>query len=365
MKGAIVHGGLLVAMLLFAYQSWTREAPDPRKKKVVVGDVVLWNAKPEALQSVVYETPERTVKIERRGDGAGYFWGTDTKVTKKAKPKPPPATNDAGVPVPEADAGVPEAPEMETTTTVREFPVGEVADELVKGYTTMRALTNLGVLDDEQQAEYEFADDKTLAVVIDGKARTFVVGDKVYSGKDRYVLDVETGTGYVIAGGLFEPLEGGENTLKPKKIIPADEDVASIEITAGDKTKTVWRITAEDDSGKSVKTWGDKATSKADQTTANFLTKVSTSLKPQKFDPALDVTKLPNLVTVTYRDAAGKELGVLSLYKQDNPPPPAEGTPPAQPGPDYWVLSTQTRVPALVQKTSGDQVEQQVADVFQ
>jgi len=362
MKGVIVHGALLIAMLLLAYQSWTRDTT----VKKSTGSVVLWDEKAGDLQAVVYDTPDRTVKIERRD---GYFWGTDTKTTKKPKPKPPVAdagvpTTDGGVPpAPAVDAGVPEAPEVEEVTTVREFPVGEPADELVKGYAAMRALTNLGVLDDAQKAEYKFDQANTLAVVFASGTHTFVVGDKVYMGKDRYLLDVDSGIGYVVAGTLFEPIADGESALKPKKIIPEDDKVSAIEITAGDKSKTVSRITAEDDAGKQLKTWGDAATKKADQTTANFLTKVETALKPSKFDATLDVKALTELVTVTYRDAKGTETGKLTLYKQDNPPPPPDGKP-AQPGPDYWVVTTRTRVPALVPKTAGDQVEQQIAGVF-
>lgn len=364
MKGAVVHGVLLVAMLLLAYQSWTRD----KTVKKSTGSVVLWDHKPADLQSVVYTTPERTVKIERKD---GYFWGTDTKVSKKPKPKPPaadagvPATDGGVPPAPAPDAGVPEAPEMEEVTTVREFPVGETADELVAGYSAMRALTNLGVLDDDQKAEYKFDDANTLAVVFADKTHTFVVGDKVYMGKDRYLLDVETGTGYVVAAALVEKIVEGESGLKPKAIIPTDDTVATIEIAAGEKSKTVSRITAEDANGKKVETWGDKATSKADQTTRNFIDKIASALKPSKFDAALDVSKLTSLVTVIYRDARGGELGKLALYKQDHPPPPPPGGPPQQPGPDYWVVTTRTRVPALVPKTAGDQIEQQVAGIFE
>lgn len=368
MKGVIAHGVLLVLMLGFAYQSWTRDTT----VKKTTGSVVLWNEKAADLTALVFETPERTVKLERKD---GYFWGTDTKVTKKPKKKE--LTPDAGVPVadggvpaaakdagPSPDAGPPEPPEMEDVTVVREFPVGEPMDELIKGYSAMRALTNLGELSDEQKAEYKFEDTKTLSVVFAGKTHTFVVGDKVYMGKDRYMLDVESGVGYVIAGSLIDPLDTGESALKPKQVIPTGDEVAAIEVTAGDKSKTVARITAEDDAGKSVKTWGDAATKKADQTTANFLTKIETALKPSKFDAKLDVATLTKLVTVAYRDARGGALGELTLYKQDNPLPSSEGKPPAQ-GPDYWIVTSKTRVPALVAKTSGDQVEQQIAGVFQ
>jgi len=349
MKGAIVHAVLLVAMLLFAYQTWTRDT----SAKQTTGKVVLWNEKSGDLMAIVHETGDRTVKIERKGEGtSAYFWGTDTKVTKKPKKKePPPPLADGGVPpVPPPDPN--ETPEMETTTTVREFPVGEAVAPLVTGYSAMRAISDLGVLTDEQKVEYELAEsEKTISVVFASGSRSLVLGDKVIGGKDRYALEVDSGRGYVIAGALIEPLEGGERGLTPKSVIPTGDDVATIEITAGDKSKKVSRITVTDEAGKQMKTWGEGQ--KADQTTANFLEKIETQLKPSKYDATLDPATMTKLVTVTYRDAKGSVLGTLDVFKQAG-----------EPG-DYFVVSERTRVPGQVSKTAGDQVEQNIATVFQ
>jgi hypothetical protein len=349
MKGAIVHAVLLVAMLLFAYQTWTRDT----SVKETTGKVVLWNDKAAELQAIVHETGDRTIKIERKGEGtSSYFWGTDTKVTKKPKKQePPPPLADGGVPpAPET----PPEPEFETTTTVREFPVGEAVAPLITGFSSMRAIRDLGVLTEDQKAEYELAEsEKTITIVFAGGPKSLVLGDKVLGGKDRYVMDVDSGHGYVIAGLLVEPLEGGERALKPKSVIPTGDDVVAIEITAGDKSKTVSRITATDEAGKKLETWGDAQTQKPDQTTANFLQKISSQLNPTKFEPALDPATMTKLVTVTYKDSKGKVLGTLDLYKQAG-----------EPG-EYFVVSERTRVPGQVSKTTGDQVEQNIATVFQ
>jgi hypothetical protein len=349
MKGAIVHAVLLVAMLGFAYQTWTRDT----SVKENTGKIVVWNEKAGDLQAIVHETADRTIKLERKGEGtASYFWGTDTKVTRKPKKKePPPPLADGGVPpAPET----PEPPEMETTTTVREFPAGEAVTPLVTGYAAMRAIRDLGVLSDDQKRDYELLEsEKTITAVFASGPRSLVLGDKVLGGKDRYVMDVESGHGYVIAGSLIEPLEGGERSLQPKSVIPTGDDVVAIEITAGDRSKKVSRITATDEAGKQIKTWGDSATQKADQTTANFLEKIQTQIRPQKYDPALDPATMTKLVTVTYRDAKGGVLGTLDLYKQ------------AGDAAEYFIVSERTRVPGQVSKTAGDQVEQNIATVFQ
>lgn len=344
MKGAIVHGVLLVAMLLLAYDTWT----DEKKVEATTGTVVLWNEKASDLQAIVHETGDRTVRIEKKD---GHWWGTDTRVTRKPKLTP-------------------EDAEPEPTTTVREFPVGDAAAPLVTAFPSMRAIRDLGQLTDDQKKEYELAESKKqLAVVFAGKTRTLVLGDRVLGGKDRYALDVDSGKGYVIAGSLVEPLEGGERTLVPKAVIPVGDEVGAITIAAGGKEKTVSRISVTDEAGKTVKTWGDAQTEKADQTTANFLTKIETSLKPTKYEPALDVASLQKLVTVTYRDPKGAPAGTLDLYKREVPPdPPKEGADPAAPPPaptvEYFIVTDRTRVPAQVSKTSGDQVEQNIPTVF-
>jgi hypothetical protein len=359
--GALVHGVLLLAMLGFAYKSWTRDTTT----KATTGSVVVWNEKPSDLASMVFETPERTIKLEKKD---GYWWGTDTQIkkSKKLKEQQPPAT----------DAG-PAKPEYEetSTTVVTEFPVDAAAVmPLVGGYAAMRALRNLGPLDDTQKDEYKLKDsEKTVSLIFGGGTHTLLLGDKVKDGSDRYMLDVDTGTGYLVAALLITPLEGGQRALQPKQIMPTGEDVQAITIATPDgKSKTVSRITVKDENDKPVKTWGDKAAGKADQTTANFLTKVETNLKASKYDAKLDVKALTKLVTLTYADAQGKSLGTVELYKRTTdapaPPPPAVdgGAAPPAPPPtvEYFVVSELTRVPAQVSKTAGDQVEQNISTVF-
>jgi hypothetical protein len=357
MKSAAVHAVLLVLMLAFAYQTWTRDTTS----KPTTGSVVVWNDKATDLTAIVDENTEKTIKVEKKD---GYWWGTETKVTKKAKPVPPPVGDAA-----------PAAPEYDTSTTTTEFPVdGGAIVPLVSGWSSMRAIRNLGPLSDEQKDEYKLKDsDHNISIVFGDKSRSVVLGDHVLGGQDRYALDVDTGNGYVIAAALVTPLEGGQRSLQPKQVVPTGDDIQSIAIATPDgKSKTVSRMTVMDDNQKPVKTWGDKAANKADQTTANFLSKVETNAKPMKFDASIDVKTMTKLVTLTYSDASGKAIGTVDLYKragQAPPPPPAPAdggaAPPAPPAPvDYFVVSDLTRVPAQISKTAGDQIEQNIATVF-
>jgi hypothetical protein len=376
-KGAIVHGVLLVAMLLFGYQTWTRE----KEVKKTTGEVEMWNEKPGDLTSIVWETPKRTIKLEKRDD---YLWGADSKITKKKKPKKkePEAVSDAGVAdagvgadAGVSDAGVPE-PELEEeiVTTTREFPVGPAGDELIQKFSTMRALREIGVLTDDLKEQYGFNDEKTsatLTLVFAGKTRSLIVGKSATGATGKYVADVDSGKLYVVASSTLTPLEGGENALKPKQAVPTGDTVAAIEVsTPAGKSRRIDRISIKDEKTNRVtKTWGDKATGEADATAANWLAKIESDLKPSKFQPELDLATTTELVTLVYRDAKGGELGKLTLYKLVTPPDPLpEGAPPPpkppEPKVEYFVKSTMTRVAATVPPTAGDQVEQNIATVL-
>ena len=89
MKGALIHGALLVVMLVYGYRTWTRDkTTEPNR-----GDVVLWEKTEADLVSIEYKSDRKDVKIERRGTGGdAYWWGTDTTTEKKVKAPPiPPA----------------------------------------------------------------------------------------------------------------------------------------------------------------------------------------------------------------------------------------------------------------------------------
>ena len=56
----ITVNGKRIAMLGFAYQTWTRDT----SVKETTGKVVVWNEKAADLQAIVHETKDRTIKID-------------------------------------------------------------------------------------------------------------------------------------------------------------------------------------------------------------------------------------------------------------------------------------------------------------
>jgi hypothetical protein len=82
MRSALIHGVLLAVMLVYGYRTWTRD----KTVKPNLGSVVLWNKTEADLVSIEFKTEKKTMRVERRGEGAGYWWGTETTIEKKPKP---------------------------------------------------------------------------------------------------------------------------------------------------------------------------------------------------------------------------------------------------------------------------------------
>ena len=405
MKSAIIHGILLAVMLVYGYRTWTREntaGPD-------IGTVVLWDKADADLVSIEFKSETKLVKLERRTGGETYWWGLDTTITKTPKPVPPKPPADAGSGAGSGSAGsaagsgsgsagsgsagsagsaagsgagsgsagsagsgagsgsaAPPPPEMVETKKTREFPLGDSGDKLVKSFTAARALRDLGKPTDEAKKDYKLTDAKsTLTVTFKDGARTFLIGGSVYGGSDRYALEQSTGKAYVLSKDLVSGLEVGESSLHLTD--PRGFDVAKIEsvtIDAGGQSKTAIRVQAGAE-GQQVKTWGDEATKKPNQTLANFIDNAN-NLRPTEYAPDLKTTGLTPAVTLTYKDERGAVLGTLALYKHIKVPA-AGAEAPANPAPgetEYFIVTPRTRVAAVVRKDTAERAEQDVPTVF-
>src|SRR5205809_7016798 len=82
MRGALVHGVLLAVMLVYGYRTWTRD----KSVKPDLGSVVLWDKSENDLVSIEYKQETKIVKLEKKAD---YWWGLETTIERKPKPKAP------------------------------------------------------------------------------------------------------------------------------------------------------------------------------------------------------------------------------------------------------------------------------------
>ncbi len=325
-RGPIIHGVLLVAVLIFAYQTWTRE----EKKEPKIGTVSVWSKQGGTLTSLLFETKDRTVRVEQRADGADkYLWGKETRVTHKRKHRPEPKTPpDAG-----PEPATPPEPEEEVVTNTREFPVGDAAEETWEHFTNLKALRDLGELSDEERKKYGVADstDNITAVFSDGE-RSLILGGKIYGSQDRYVLDTDNNHGYAIAGTVLRPLYAGETSLRVKNLHKyKPDDVHSARLSKPDGSeRNLVRITVPG-AKRDTTTWADaKTPDHPDQTMANFLAEID-KVKPSRFYEDLDEKSLTPLLTVEYHDAKGATIGRFEMFKKVEEPAPEEASGEASP----------------------------------
>jgi len=391
-RGPIIHAVLLVFVLGFAYQTWTRE----KKVEPKTGKVEVWSKPASSLQAVLFETKDRTLRVERRKDDAGsYLWGKETRVSRHHKRPPRPAKGQ--------DAGVPPAePEVEETTSTREFPAGEAGTELFDNFAQLHALRDLGELSDSDRQDYGLADstDNITAIFADGQ-RSLILGGRIYGSSDRYVLDTDTNKGYAVAGAVVRGLTSGESALRVKQLHKFDVDkVDKAELTTGSgASRKLVRTTVKGPKGE-TKGWADAATpDKHDQTMANFLNSLL-NLRPTAYMLELKPDEMTKLIAVDYRDSAGKSLGHFELYKEvEEPATPAEATDPDAPTPpetapagakttdaksadakaadqakpkpkkppkvNYYVRTERTRVLGKVGRAQAERVEKDMAEIFE
>jgi hypothetical protein len=100
--GPIIHGALLTAALVFAYQTWTREPPSEPKG----GTVTVWKESVDRFQSMSYDGDNKSLLIERRGEGPdAYHWGTVSRSRKAPRTRVPVKNDDPEKAIREMEGG--------------------------------------------------------------------------------------------------------------------------------------------------------------------------------------------------------------------------------------------------------------------
>ena len=288
--------------------------------------------------------------------------------------------------------------EEETTTTTKEFPVGADGVKLIEQLAHLRALRDLGKLSEQQKEEYQLTDSKENLTVFfaGGEQHSLIVGGRVFGGSDRYVLDTDSGKGYVLSNSeIMRHMDSAENTLglkvlhafpegieepaanpsadpkapKPKKDMFAPVGKISVEAPSG--SRELVRAQSTDPKGNVITGWtaADKP-GPPDLTFANFLTQVD-RLKPTEYDSSLDASTLTKVLSLHYQKPGGGDLGTFILYKKESVSP--EVTPAVGPEDkpeekkeevEYYVHTELTRVLGKVSKMSAERVEGDVPQLF-
>lgn len=334
MRSVAVHAALLLVALLVAYQTWTREETEgERSRPVVVMDGEL-----EDFRAVRWATETKTLTVERREEGdESYLWGTEVRRVAGAL----------------ADSGPAGTPLLADTA---EFPVGRDGDELVGLLAPLRALRDMGTVDEGQRVAYGLADTAyygVLTVELGDRTREFRVGSAVYGGGDRYTAETGGERVWVLPSLIFQKVEGGEGILRERQLHAfALTDVSRVRIsTEGGERERVRR--RGERPGVLLWTPAD-APGETDQTFANFVERVE-QLWITRYLPEISLDALTRILRVDYSGEEGAPLGYLELYRDA-----------AEPGqaPTYVLRTEKTRVPGEAAQAVADRVSEDVRQLF-
>ena len=371
--GPIAHGVLLVVVLIFGYQTWTKE----KKVKPKTGNVAVWTGSVDSLVSVTFETSNpkahtsRKLTIERRDEsGQTYYWGKETRSrrapkkannaghghghghghdeakkddakkdgakkgdAKKSDAKKDDAKKDDAKKddakkddAKKDDAKAPEPEEEpELVTTTREFPIGEKGMDMLEALASLKALRTLGKVEQDRLEEYELHEQKDIVTVaFKSGTHTLIIGGRVYKGSNRYAMTPNDERAFTIAGTTLQPLYSGEHGVKLQKVHAyKPEDVSKIAIKVAEQTRELVRTEVKDAKG-TRQSWAlADSPDKADQTMKLFVEQID-KLRPSQYERELDAAKLTTLTTLTYFDKSGKQLGRFELFKLPPEPKPEQ-----------------------------------------
>ena len=230
----------------------------------------------------------------------------------EAKTPPLPASSalDGGAPMPLASAAPAKAePPKRTTET---FIAVKEADDFVKKLAPLMALRSIGKIDAKRAEEYGLdKPEGTLKVKIGGKEYALTVGGPTPGGGERYAKYASSGEVFAIPSELTQVLMFADTRLMERALHGfAPEEVESIKIGRGPKSRSLTRVTGKRDA------WADAATpAKADETLGNWLKKLERVQVTEYVEKPAALPRPEELVVRVDYSAKSKSLGFLELYK--------------------------------------------------
>ena len=264
-----VHGALLGVAVLGALYMWTRDPNAPTD----TADVRVWDGKPADVQKIVIDSKTKLSVLESKSDETGRWFEGSVKNKPAPSAKEPPARADSHEEPSAKDSG------KEPAEDQRPIPLLSVkpAQRIVDAVAPLKAVREVGIVEGDPAGDFGLAiPDATISFTIGGVVRSLAVGTEAPGGTDRYVRVVETNMIYAVHGDFLRDLMAGEHALTERDAHGfEDEDVKSVRILAGDKSRDVKRF--------GVAGWADSATPDAsDDTIGTWMNKIA-RLRPTEF----------------------------------------------------------------------------------
>jgi hypothetical protein len=349
LKGVTFHGSILLVASVLSFWVWTR-GEQPTQE--VVGDVVVWEGTSKDIQTIVYDSEGRKVRLERRSDGVGNWYVGNVE---RDVPAGPPAR-----PGPD---GAPPKPQTkhESVRFVAVKEAGKLADSLAP----LRALRRIGKVDAKRAAEFGFDKPQgTLKVKLGGSDHSLEFGGTAPGAMDRYVRDTVSGEAYAIPGDLASQIMFADSRLLERDVHDWEmKDVTRIRIEKAGKSRDL--VPMEDKPGS----WADPANpTKIDETAGNWMSKLD-RLRVQDYVEKPETPLGPNnrVVHIEYF-VKNKSVGYFDVYKvpaaKDDKTADKSEPKDDKPGVDYMAQTEFSRWPFKVLKSGGEQVEQDLGSIL-
>lgn len=313
MRDLKLHGALFVLAVVAALLTWNRNEVSESSRDLILA----WQRDTADFRWFQYSSPTLDIRIERRTDELGpFYWGTQTRKDR--------------------------SPEQ------LGFPVGWSGAEIVPNLSVLRVLRDLGELGAEEQTRFGLADSEVrLTVEFAAGRRELVVGDSVFGGEDRYVMERATGRGYVISREIINQIELGEGALRERMVHNFRySDLAEVRVAAGDGGERAM-VRAESDE------WTEPGRDVPDIGFGNFMERVE-EMAIDGYDNPPAAERLRLVLRMEYLDGDGDVLGFMELFRDDLAERNA-----------YYLRSESTRVVARAHSLMAERLEQAVGDIFQ
>jgi hypothetical protein len=294
-----VYSLLLLAALVGAFLSWTREPEEKQNSAVVLFDAVQAD-----LARVEFESERLVASIETMSDDrGGYLWVRTEKRSGSAsggKDKPSASAQSAPTTAGDSDKaqkerdgapsnneglepgqdGAPEKPTPEKTSAntdaqaasaiPKSFKAGDAGQRVIEHFAPFRALRRLESIDADKLDGFGLkTPEATLKLVTrSGVEATFEVGSDGYGHRHIYVRDPRTGHVYLVDGGSIRPLRHADTRLPDRELVDLKEkDVTGVVVRSekgraaleqhnrADRSAAFWSSVGTDTPNESAKSW--------------------------------------------------------------------------------------------------------------
>lgn len=224
LSSTLVHGGLALAALGFAYATWQRE-PEATGESVIVLD-----ASRKDLTAVRYDDASKWIELRPMKEGDGVW----VKIGEKEPVKGPGV--DAGTTSTALDGGT-VTPEP-VKPPDRELRGNEFAEKLFKRFAPLRAARALGTLDGSKLGELGLQSPvRTVEVKLRSRSEKYDVGASGLGISSPY-LRGQDGRVFLLGGGVISEFDMGQGRLVDRDLHDfTSSEYDGLRVTSGGKTR--------------------------------------------------------------------------------------------------------------------------------